>query len=917
MFRRPLLTYAFDADPRPGIALCRALAGQADTLRLVLRVPLASSLALGNDDLHRFEQNLADADRAIAELARSLGAEGLSVVGEVVSGLGVDALAAAIDASHPDVVVFGDFGAIDSDVIAGFALETAREHGIPCAIGHARGVAIERLVHPFDGRRASLAAIAPFFRDHTVPDQRLVLVALGPRDRTLPGDMDAVEAITGVRAQIELASFSDALATQSGGIARGISTAAPDLLVVSTDFGRGFAPELVRAALLRSLPNEARPVLFVPPSTPEPLERTGTLDAFDALVHGEATVRLEHVSPLGRPAPLRDGSIELVAAGKTLARVEARSGLLRIPSGIEGPLGLGRHRPSLDPIHAIESSIEVRRTSGERIALLDARLDGPALEVAVRALAREDRMLIAVRLLPLESASAIRARFRAAGLPRPLVLDVRDVLDEGDATDVPVEVCGVRLARAAARFRTRGASIDAIVTAEPSLARGRGFVVLHAGALEDADARARAAFLAPLSAATDAATKLDALTGSSVVGGNAVTIELENDVARRTLFAACESARERVHAQFYIVEDDEVGREFEAVLVRVAGRGVRVRILVDSLYSLHDSFGAKNALLERLAHVPGIEVRAADPIVGVPGLRELKRRDHRKLVVVDGRRGIVSGRNLGETYYRGFSEVRLSPGSDWRAVPWLDASATLEGPIVAELDAAFREAFTEAGGDTFAIAPCAEAGDTAVRLVVHRGLADAYTLEAYLALIERARSRLVVVNSFPLQLEVQHAMLRAIERGVSLSLLVGNVRPLHGEGMPFAGGVYRAIADALVRSRIAALLEAGADVRELVIPPRPEWDAALGKVRPYVHAKLLCADARHLAVGSANLDVTAGYWESEAVVLIEDARLGRSLETGLEAWLASAEAIDPRDPAFREHADLRAWLGRVWPSVIG
>lgn len=917
MFRRPLVTYAFDADPDEGIALCRALSPDADTLRIVLRVPLVSTFALG-EDLRQFEEDLELAERAIERLAASLGADGVEVAGEVVSGHFPDALSSAVADGAPDVIVFGRFGTIDLDVVAGWALDCTRTFALPCAVGKARRESVEHLVCPFDGRAASLAGVVPFLRDHCGAEQRVTLVAFGPREANLPSNMEAVEAITGVRAQIELVSISEALRAQAQGIATRIAAEAPDLIVVSTDVGRGIAPQMVRALLLRSLPSEARPVLFVPPRASAQVELPGELDAFDALSFGEARVRVERIPAIGSPLPLADQALDLVVGGKLVSSFTSRRGVVLVPDSYQGPVGLGRHVDARDPVHAIETAIEIVRFPLSRLGLFDARVAGVALERTRKALERDDRTLVAVRLIADESASSIRARLRQAGFERTLVVDVRDILDEGDASDVPAEVTGVRLSRAAARLRTRGAWVDSIVTAEPTRARGRGFAVVHSDALDDIetfDARARELFLEPTPKGTG--TDLDSLTGSSEVPGNAVSILLENDAARRTLHELVDSARERFHAQWYIVEDDEVGKELEAALRRAAERGVSVKILVDSLYSLHDSFGAKNTLVERLSHVQGIEVRASHPIVGMPALEDLKRRDHRKLVIADGVRGVVSGRNLGATYFRAFSEVHLTASSDWREVPWLDASALLEGPVVADLDVAFREAWTEAGGGSFEILPCAPAGDARVRFVVHRGLADAYTLEAYLALIDGARERLVVVNSFPLQLEVQHAMLRAVTRGVKLSLLVGQVRPSHGADVAFAGGAYRAVANALVRARVTALLEAGADVREFVVAPRPDWDPALGVVRPYVHAKLLCADGRAIAVGSANLDVTAGYWESEALVIVDDEAIGRSLDTRLRDWLDSAVPIDPHDPSWREHAELRAWLGRVWPSVIG
>src|SRR5690606_17745280 len=122
----------------------------------------------------------------------------------------------------------------------------------------------------------------------------------------------------------------------------------------------------------------------------------------------------------------------------------------------------------------------------------------------------------------------------------------------------------------------------------------------------------------------------------------------------------------------------------EAALVAAGKRGVAVRLLVDSLHGLHGSFGVENPLLTRLSTQQGVELRVSRP-VSVPSMEELKRRDHRKLVVLDGRTAIVGGRNLSHEYYTGFDEVALRPTSTWRALPWLDAGARVEGPAVRDI----------------------------------------------------------------------------------------------------------------------------------------------------------------------------------------------------------------------------------------
>ena len=342
---------------------------------------------------------------------------------------------------------------------------------------------------------------------------------------------------------------------------------------------------------------------------------------------------------------------------------------------------------------------------------------------------------------------------------------------------MPELVDAVRLARAATRMRADGFPIAAIVYRGPHEPATQGFAAvrpeqLAALAAAPTAARGRASL----------AERLNATTGSEPIDGNRIEVELDNPKARTWLLSAINGSRKRVHFQVYMALDDDVGRPVEAALAAAGARGVTVRVLVDSLHGLHGSFGLRNPLLERLSSRPGVELRVSKPITRPPSLEELKQRDHRKLVIVDGELALLGGRNLSHEYYAGFAEVPLTAAMPWRTVPWLDAGARVEGPAVAALERSFIEAWTDAGGEPFEIRVPAPAAATTARVVVHRGLRDAHTLEAYLALIETARSHIYAVNTFPLLLEIQHALLRALRRGVCVRTLFGNLTPKHGDG---------------------------------------------------------------------------------------------------------------------------------------
>ena len=327
---------------------------------------------------------------------------------------------------------------------------------------------------------------------------------------------------------------------------------------------------------------------------------------------------------------------------------------------------------------------------------------------------------------------------------------------------------------------------------------------------------------------------------------------------------------------------------------RRRARGVTVRVVVDSLHGLHGSFGLTNPLLTRLGARPDVELRLTRPVAGAPSIEDLKQRDHRKVVVVDGAVALVGGRNLSHEYYAGFDEVTARARLALARGAVARRRGARRGTRRRGAGRSFLDAWTAAGGAPFDVAPQEPAGGAAARVVVHHGLRDAATLETYLALIDSARSHVWAVNGFPLVLEIQHALLRAIARGVTVRAIVGHTTPTHEE-TPFHGpwSTARQAASELVDSRLDALVAAGAEVYRLAVRERPGWAAGLGTVHPHVHAKVLSVDGRVCSVGSANLDVTAAYWEDELLLVVEDETVAIALEARLEEIAGAPSGSSP------------------------
>ncbi len=629
-------------------------------------------------------------------------------------------------------------------------------------------------------------------------------------------------------------------------------------------------PSVTALALgLSALRSGASVVLL--PSEDQPDAEWHTSLLVDGL--GGLGFALEQRTPLGS-APLEEAVVPVVdgTAGPPLHAVRGQVVLDEAPAG---PLWIA----AASAPRRIRAVVELLPRSGEPLELLEAGRSGGE---------HGRRVLLRLDATPLHRLAAEAERGGCVG-----VIDAGAVLQDGAPPDLPLAARRVRARRVVRRLMAAGHRVA-------------GFWL--GGRWE---------------AAPEPADPRTLLVGAAAQKASSLGVDWDNGSARRRLIARIDAASGSVELQTYQVQDDATVREVELALARAAARGVAVRVLADAVWSARGTVDSLSPVLARLNSARGLAVRLVRPFAGLPSVVDLKRRDHRKVLVVDGGTAILGGRNLGEPYLRGFDEVPLGPASLYREVPWLDASVEVQGPVVAGLRAAFEQAWAEGTPVDLEeplevpATPTPPEGELDVRLVLHEGLEDAFSLEVIRELIDGAEQQISVVNTFPLQFELLEALLRALRRGVSVRVLVGNVRPLHGDRVPFPGGGVRDLANEVVHGRLDVLVDAGAAVHEFVLPLRPGWDPALGRVLPHVHAKVLSADGRRFTIGSANLDITAAYWESEVVLLVEDAGVAAELEQRLDELFGQSQRVDRDDPRWQRRAGRRRWLSRNWPAALG
>ncbi|HPM52869.1 MAG TPA: phospholipase D-like domain-containing protein, partial [Rhodoglobus sp.] len=165
-----------------------------------------------------------------------------------------------------------------------------------------------------------------------------------------------------------------------------------------------------------------------------------------------------------------------------------------------------------------------------------------------------------------------------------------------------------------------------------------------------------------------------------IVGGNRAELLADYEGSIAAMAAEIDTATEYVHVEFYILVLDDTTRVFFDALRRARERGVLVRVLVDHLSSImfpnrRETFGALDEI--------GAEWHAMLPLRPLRGQwQRPDLRNHRKLVVVDGRVGFTGSQNLIDSTY-------LKKKNIARGLHWHELMVRLEGPVVRELNAVF------------------------------------------------------------------------------------------------------------------------------------------------------------------------------------------------------------------------------------
>ncbi len=347
--------------------------------------------------------------------------------------------------------------------------------------------------------------------------------------------------------------------------------------------------------------------------------------------------------------------------------------------------------------------------------------------------------------------------------------------------------------------------------------------------------------------------------------GNQVKILNDGKNTFEAIFDAIEKARHHVHLEYYIIEDDRIGKRLKDLLIRKSREGIEVRVIVDDV----GSWGLKRKFFREL-RLAGVEIY---PFMEVRFPRLTNRfnyRNHRKIVVIDGKTGFTGGINIAKRYQDGLKGIGR----------WRDTHIQVEGDAVACLQVIF-------GADWFFVTkknlsgkkyfpPLTDAKGIPIQISASGPDTDWETIgQAFFAAIAGAKKSVYVVTPYLMPPQHIHtALIIAKLSNVDIRILI----PEKSDARISKWCSFSYVEEFLEASIRIFFYQGG-----------------------FVHSKVLLVDGKLASVGTANLDFRSLETNFEVNAFIYDEHIVSELTSCFNDDLKSSREIS-----------LDEWRRRPW-----
>ena len=323
--------------------------------------------------------------------------------------------------------------------------------------------------------------------------------------------------------------------------------------------------------------------------------------------------------------------------------------------------------------------------------------------------------------------------------------------------------------------------------------------------------------------------------GVPYTSNNRITILNGAHVKFDSLFKDIKEAKHHIHLEYFNFRNDSINEVLLGLLAQKVKEGVEVRAMFDAFGNLSNNRPLKKKDLKAIKDA-GIQIVKVDPVT-FPWINHMFARDHRKIVVIDGKIGYTGGINVADYYLEGIEGV-----GEWR-----DMHSKVEGEAVGELQKIFIDMWQQETGERIEgdvyYPPCNEEGGADIAVVdrwPHK--TPSRMRDAYANAINSAKDSIILISPYFVPLRnVRTALEKAIDDGVKVTLVLSE----KGDLPMIPDGVWRVAYQ---------LMERGAEVYMYT--------------GGFNHSKVMCVDGKYCTIGSANLNSRSLIYDYETNLFV-------------------------------------------------
>jgi cardiolipin synthase len=381
----------------------------------------------------------------------------------------------------------------------------------------------------------------------------------------------------------------------------------------------------------------------------------------------------------------------------------------------------------------------------------------------------------------------------------------------------------------------------------------------------------------------------EAATGVPLIAGNKVSLLFDGPQTMAEMIKAIGEAKNNINLETYIFDQDPMGIKFADMLIEKQKSGVTVNVIYDSVGTI----GVPQQFFDRMRDA-GIHLVAFNPInpVRVRGDEwKVNNRDHRKVLIVDGKVAFTGGINISDTYAKSSLFRSKSKPRDASQVGWRDTHVKVEGPAAAAFQWMFVKAWVNQDAadlpDAEYFPPLAPVGDKLVRVIATDPGGGYEIYKAYLLAMQQAKKSIHITSAyFVPDDQTIKALTDAAKRGVDVKVVLPSVSD---SGLVFHAG----------RHFYDLLLDNGVKIYELKLA--------------VLHAKTAVVDGTWATVGSTNMDRRSFMHNSELNVVVLGDEFGTQMENAFTEDIKDSQEITREAWHKRPLSDqVKEWAAHIW-----